>query len=207
MTFPQLRRSFACPNNIPTVFRTTISMQLSLKEAWTRILDDVRKEVPEKDFKAWFEPAKPVALDGDRLVLGVPDEFAVQWNEAKHTGLVARHAERALGHPVAIVFRVDEERLARPQMDFFVAPPQAAVPASAPNPSAQPLNERYTFENGAKKDYYNHRGGYQGTIAEKREAMEIDWMGAGELNQAIPPAYTQFIGEQLMEHLRKRVGP
>jgi chromosomal replication initiator protein len=122
-------------------------MQLSLKEAWTRILDDVRKEVPEKDFKAWFEPAKPVALDGDRLVLGVPDEFAVQWNEAKHVGLVARHAERALGRPIAIVFRVDEERLARPQMDFFVAPPPNAAAAVMPNPSAQPLNERYTFEN------------------------------------------------------------
>jgi DNA (cytosine-5)-methyltransferase 1 len=62
---------------------------------------------------------------------------------------------------------------------------------------------RYTFENGAKKDYYNRRGGYQGTLAEKREAMGIDWMTASEINQAIPPAYTQFIGEQLMECLRR----
>ena len=60
---------------------------------------------------------------------------------------------------------------------------------------------RYTFENGAKKDYYNRRGGYQGTIAEKQEAMDIDWMNATELNQAIPPAYTEFIGERLLLHI------
>ncbi len=60
---------------------------------------------------------------------------------------------------------------------------------------------RYTFENGAKKDYYNRRGGYQGTIAEKQEAMGIDWMNAAEINQAIPPAYTELIGFQLRQHI------
>jgi DNA (cytosine-5)-methyltransferase 1 len=63
---------------------------------------------------------------------------------------------------------------------------------------------RYTFENGAKKDRYGRRGGYQGTIAEKREAMGIDWMSAAELNQAIPPAYTELIGHQLMQHVKAK---
>ncbi len=39
------------------------------------------------------------------------------------------------------------------------------------------------------------RGGYQGLMHERREAMGIDWMNAKELNLAIPPAYTQYIGE------------
>lgn len=61
---------------------------------------------------------------------------------------------------------------------------------------------RYTFENGIKK-MKGRRGGYQGTAAESREAMDIDWMPRSALNQAIPPAYTEFIGEQLLEHLRR----
>jgi chromosomal replication initiator protein len=124
-------------------------MQLPLKEAWTRILDDARREVPEKDFKAWVEPAKPVSFENDRLVLGVPDEFAVRWNEEKNSSLFTRLAERALGRPVSVVFEVDAERLQRPQMDFFVAPPQPQSVAAGGNSNspAQPLNERYTFEN------------------------------------------------------------
>lgn len=39
------------------------------------------------------------------------------------------------------------------------------------------------------------------TLTEGQEAMGIDWMGWRELTQAIPPAYTKFIGDQLMAHL------
>lgn len=40
--------------------------------------------------------------------------------------------------------------------------------------------------------------GYTGNAAERRAAMGIDWMNRHELSQAIPPAYTRFIGEQLL---------
>jgi DNA (cytosine-5)-methyltransferase 1 len=44
---------------------------------------------------------------------------------------------------------------------------------------------------------------YQGNAEERSEAMAIDWMNRDELAQAIPPAYTEFIGQQLMQHLIK----
>jgi len=36
------------------------------------------------------------------------------------------------------------------------------------------------------------------------EAMGIDWMNGNELCEAIPPAYTQHIGEQLMAYILAR---
>jgi DNA (cytosine-5)-methyltransferase 1 len=36
------------------------------------------------------------------------------------------------------------------------------------------------------------------------EGLGIDWMDGNGLSQAIPPAYTQFIGEQLLEHVTER---
>jgi DNA (cytosine-5)-methyltransferase 1 len=42
---------------------------------------------------------------------------------------------------------------------------------------------------------------YKSPIAEKREAIKIDWMTTEEITEAIPPAYTEFIGAQLMQAL------
>lgn len=42
-------------------------------------------------------------------------------------------------------------------------------------------------------------GGKCHSIEENREAMGIDWMSRGELSQAIPPAYSEFLGRQLIK--------
>lgn len=47
----------------------------------------------------------------------------------------------------------------------------------------------------------NHR-----SAASWRVAMGIDWMVRDELAQAIPPAYTEFVGKQLMAHLEGQNG-
>jgi len=41
------------------------------------------------------------------------------------------------------------------------------------------------------------------TVEQAREAMGIDWMTLAELCQAIPPAYTKFIGSHLLALLSK----
>jgi DNA (cytosine-5)-methyltransferase 1 len=40
------------------------------------------------------------------------------------------------------------------------------------------------------------------TVVQGRAAMGCDWMTTAELSQAIPPAYTQFLGRHLMDHLQ-----
>ena len=124
-------------------------MTLSATEVWTRLLDRARHELPEQTFRTWLEPTEPLALEGDTIVIGSPDQFAADWNESKHAELLTSLAPIALGHPLSVVFRVHEERKTRNQMDLFVAPP--AAPAAPDQRQKQgginaQLSERYTFE-------------------------------------------------------------
>jgi DNA (cytosine-5)-methyltransferase 1 len=47
-------------------------------------------------------------------------------------------------------------------------------------------------------------GGRAKNYALWKWAMDVDWMTKHELAQAIPPAYCEFIGAQLMQHVRAR---
>lgn len=47
-------------------------------------------------------------------------------------------------------------------------------------------------------------GGGNCSIANAKDAMGIDWMTKNELNESIPPAYTQFLGTQLLVEVLTR---
>lgn len=78
-------------------------------------------------------------------------------------------------------------------------------------PAAAPLNE---CRHGGRtigiygKGCRDSRRKYDKTIPEftvndGRAAMDCSWMTIAELCEAIPPAYTEFIGRQLVEHLAR----
>jgi len=122
-------------------------MSLTAAETWKRLLDRARQDIPDQTFRTWLEPTEALSIDGNTISIGVPDQFAADWNESKHAELFATYAPIALGHPMKVVFRVHEERKKRPQMDFFVSPPVSALVTSKSHNTANysQLSDRYTF--------------------------------------------------------------
>jgi chromosomal replication initiator protein len=123
-------------------------MTLTAHEAWTRLLDRARQELPEQTFKTWLEPTEALSMTDGVIFVGAPDQFAADWNQSKHADMLAGLAPIALGHPLAVTFKVTEERRARPQMDLFVAPPPQRTPIQNQHGGtiSPPLSDRYTFD-------------------------------------------------------------
>src|SRR5215203_5010836 len=123
-------------------------MSLTPAEAWKRLLDRARQDIPDQTFRTWLEPTEALSIEGRILSVGVPDQFAADWNESKHAELFASYAPIALGHPIKVVFRVNEERKKRSQMDFFVAPPPVTNITVRGQNSANlaQLSPRYIFD-------------------------------------------------------------
>ena len=77
--------------------------------------------------------------------------------------------------------------------------------------TVQPLGVYGTHPDGRTTYRYRNNGNYKGksliraakSIEEASAAMGIDWMTWEEIREAIPPAYTEFIGDQLLEYLAR----
>ncbi len=120
-------------------------MSLTASEIWKRLLDRARQDIPEQTFRTWLEPTEALSIDGNIISIGVPDQFAADWNESKHADLFTSYGPIALGHPIQVIFKVNEERKKRSQMDFFVVPPSTTTRNQTSTIQA-PLSPRYTFD-------------------------------------------------------------
>ena len=73
-------------------------------------------------------------------------------------------------------------------------------PHREPHPLVFTHDKRRKHYGSVNQDhsYVMVNGGGNATLANKRRAMGIEWMSGPELNQALPPAYTLYIGNQLV---------
>ena len=110
---------------------------------WEDILEYVRTQIPEVEFRTWFKQVRPLGIDEGIFMIGVPHSFAREWLK-NHYAPVLEHALRDLG---AASPRVGFQVVHFPsseQPDIFK--PSAAADA-APAATRPRLNPKYVFSN------------------------------------------------------------
>src|SRR5437867_10898470 len=99
-------------------------MEQSVNEAWKRLLDEARRELPEATVRTWLEPSEPIALDEGRLILGAPDQFAAEWNEPSHPPFRPPPADPVRARPPPAGSACQEDRRHRPRWASLFRPPR-----------------------------------------------------------------------------------
>ena len=112
---------------------------------WDDILDYVQEQIPDVEFRTWFQQVRPLGIENGAYMIGVPHSFARDWLK-NHYGPVLETALKDLGAPSPRVgFQVVPFQQTE-QHDMFASAPDAATPAAAPKMKVA-LNPKYVFSN------------------------------------------------------------
>lgn len=77
---------------------------------------------------------------------------------------------------------------------------ESNVPLTAP-PHPEHVARTTKMGRPPREGEFMHVVGNFSGVAAAREAMGIDWMTRDDLREAVPPAYTEHIGKQMLAHL------
>lgn len=64
---------------------------------WKNCLDIIKADISEQSFKTWFEPIRPIKLEGGILTVEVPSPFFYEWLEEYYVHLLRKAIDQEIG--------------------------------------------------------------------------------------------------------------
>lgn len=78
----------------------------SLPEIWNRVLDSIRNNVTNTNFKSIISPLRPISFRDDTLTIGVPNSFTREVIEKRFTDTINESVNRVMGRKTLVLFTV-----------------------------------------------------------------------------------------------------
>lgn len=75
-----------------------------LSQQWSQVLGILEGQMTQATFDTWVKPTHVLALDGDKLKIGVRNAYAQQWLHTKLRVLVERAAQNVFGRALDVQF-------------------------------------------------------------------------------------------------------
>ncbi|MEW6523563.1 MAG: chromosomal replication initiator protein DnaA [Bacillota bacterium] len=119
-------------------------MQSDLGQLWNRTLEAMKNEIMKPSFEAWLKNTEALALDGNVLVVAVPNQFTKDWVESRYTPMLRRTLRVITGRELQVSFRVSEQSGSTLPLPLATASATGATMSNGNN--GKGLNPRYTFD-------------------------------------------------------------
>lgn len=115
---------------------------------WERCLRIIRDNISPLTYKTWFEPIKPIQLEGDQLTIQVPSQFFYEWLEEHYYTIIQRSLENVIGPKAKLIYRaVVEDGKEPPVQDKSeLEPPPPSILANTPHPPDRSPSSRGTWK-------------------------------------------------------------
>ncbi|MBX5474018.1 MAG: chromosomal replication initiator protein DnaA [Thermoleophilia bacterium] len=124
-------------------------MELTAERLWSEVSGRLRSSLNATTYSTWFGGVSALELDGDTLVLAVPNEFTRDWIEGHFRGLIGAAIRDVLGHERPLELRVVEPQPAEQSVARASEPATASgrpVVRIPSRPESGGFNAKYTFD-------------------------------------------------------------
>ena len=85
-------------------------MERNCQKVWEECLGFIKDNLVgsenEKVFTTWFEPIRPIGLDGTTLTIQVPSQFFYEWLEQNYAGLLKNAIGLTLGPQARLQYSI-----------------------------------------------------------------------------------------------------
>lgn len=137
---------------------------------WETLRDQLKDKVSQINYNNWFKPITNAFLDGELLVICLPNKFIADWITDYYVEMIEKAASTLFGRELRVKFDIAEEKAPQkkstnghsqeipeavkeasnaqvPPQTPFTAPSRPALLLPPPRlQTATPLNPKYTFE-------------------------------------------------------------
>ncbi len=106
--------------------------KLNAEAAWNDCLEIIKDNISYQKYKSWFEPIKPLKLEGDTLTIQVPSQFWYEWLEEHYYNMLRSTIAKVLGKEGKLEYSVLVERSDRVEDNRSIRLPQQPMPPQKP---------------------------------------------------------------------------
>ncbi len=126
-------------------------LTLDIQTTWSKVLDIIKAELNEPNFKTWFEHTVPIESHEDGVFLvGVQNDFARAWLEERYTQRLSAAVSQVVGEDLCVRIVVDGAlNLNRPERDVvevLADIPESVPETASPQETVEEFNPKYTFD-------------------------------------------------------------
>lgn len=114
----------------------------SLQVLWQDTLAKLENELSKPSFETWLSSTRLLDIEGDALIIGVPNEFAKDWLESRYAPLIRSTVQSILGQSMNLRFTISTVQETLRQ---FQEQPKIPQNTKIENQS-NTLNSKYTFD-------------------------------------------------------------